>query len=174
MALPFFHHWFLLHILGMYFAFYYVDLYGYRIPGRILSGFIAARYLGPLNTAVPTAASVAVVLYFWPVVVHAPGPLYAFSAVYGLVASALQSLFAVTLAALTTDLGRLGTKMAMVFSVVAFASLTGSPIAGAIVQASSGGYLDAQLWAASSMLLGAGALAAARVGRTGWVLWQKI
>ncbi|KAI2470514.1 MFS general substrate transporter [Annulohypoxylon bovei var. microspora] len=179
---------------AVYFAFYYIDLYGYTyasftsldsinlllltnglgIPGRVLPGFIAARFLGPLNTAVPTAASVAVILYCWPAVAHAPGPLYAFAALYGLVASAIQSLFAVSLAALTDDLSQLGTRMGMVFSVVAFASLTGSPVAGAIVQASGGSYLGAQMWAASSMLLGALALAAARVSRTGWVLREKV
>ncbi|KAI1631586.1 MFS general substrate transporter [Biscogniauxia mediterranea] len=181
---------------AVYFAFYYIDLYGHEyasftsldsinlllltnalgIPGRVIPGFVAARYLGPLNTAVPTAVGVAVVLCCWPAVAHAraPGPLYAFAAVYGLVASAIQSLFAVSLAALTTDLSQLGTRMGMVFSVVAFASLTGSPVAGAIMQASGGSYLGAQLWAAGSMLLGAGALAAARVSRTGWVLRKKV
>ncbi|KAI2619632.1 MFS general substrate transporter [Hypoxylon sp. NC1633] len=179
---------------AVYFAFYYIDLYGYTyasftpldsinillvtnalgIPGRVLPGFIAARYLGPLNTAVPTAASVALVLYCWPAVAHAHGALYAFAVVYGLVASAIQSLFAVSLAALTDDLTQLGTRMGMVFSVVAFATLTGSPIAGAIIQSSGGSYLGAQIWAATSMLLGAVFLAAARVSRTGWVLKQQV
>ncbi|KAI1342354.1 MFS general substrate transporter [Xylariaceae sp. FL0016] len=179
---------------AVYFAFYYIDLWGYTyasfssldsinillitnalgIPGRVLPGFIAARYLGPLNTAIPTAVSVAVVLYCWPAVAHAPGPLYGFAVAYGLVASAIQSLFAVSLAALTDDLSQLGTRMGMVFSVVAFASLTGSPIAGAIVEASGGDYLGSQLWAATSMLLGAVALAAARVSRTGWVLRKQV
>ncbi|KAI1379380.1 MFS general substrate transporter [Hypoxylon crocopeplum] len=109
---------------AVYFAFYYIDLYGYTyasftsldsinlllitnalgVPGRILPGFIAARFLGPLNTAIPTAASVAVVLYCWPAVAHAAAPLYGFAVAYGLVASAIQSLFAVSLAALTDDL----------------------------------------------------------------------
>ena len=61
----------------------------------------------------------------------------------------------------------------MVFSVVAFASLTGSPIAGAIIEADGGTYLAAQIWGATSMLLGAVALTGARVGRTGWVLRAK-
>ena len=96
-----------------------------------------------------------------------------FAAIYGLFASAIQSLFAVSLAALTDDLSKLGTRMGMVFSVVAFASLTGSPIAGALIQADGGTYLGAQIWAATSMLLGAAALTVARVGRTGLVLQAK-
>ncbi|OTB09045.1 hypothetical protein M426DRAFT_316339 [Hypoxylon sp. CI-4A] len=178
---------------AVYFAFYYIDLYGYTyasftsldsinlllvtnalgIPGRVLPG-LGARFIGPLNTAIPTATSVAIVLYCWPGVQHAHGPLYAWAVVYGLVASAIQSLFAVSLAALTEDPSQLGTRMGMVFSVVAFATLTGAPIAGAIIQASGGSYLGAQLWAASSMLLGAGALVMARVGRIGWALKKQV
>ncbi|KAI0506270.1 MFS monocarboxylate transporter [Xylaria bambusicola] len=173
---------------AVYFAIYYIDLYGHTyasftsldsinlllitnalgIPGRILPGFIATYYLGPINTAIPTATVVAIVLFLWPVVAHEKIPLYVFAAAYGFVASAIQSLFAVGLAALTTDLSRLGTRMGMVFSVVAFASLTGVPIAGAIIEASGGRYLGAQLWAASITLLGAVALLVARVSKVGW------
>lgn len=140
------------------------------VPGRIIPGWIAARFLGPLNTAIPTAASVAVVLYCWPAVRHSQGSLYGFAFAYGLVASGIQSLFAVSLTALTDDLSKLGTRMGLVVTIVAVASLTGSPIAGALLQASGGDYLAAQMWAASSMLLAAVALAAARICRTGWVL----
>lgn len=50
-----------------------------------------------------------------------------------------QSLFA----ALTKDLSSLGTRMGM---VVAVASLTGSPTAGAFIDNNRGRYLGAQLW----------------------------
>ncbi|KAI0116597.1 hypothetical protein F4776DRAFT_673170 [Hypoxylon sp. NC0597] len=116
------------------------------IPGRTLLGF--AR------------------LILLATVTHAPDPLYGFAIAYGLVASAIQSLFIVFLAALTEDLGQLATRLGMVFSVVAFASLTGRLIAGAIIQTSGGSYLRAQLWAVSSLLLGAVAMAVARVSRT--------
>lgn len=175
---------------AVYFAFYYIDIYAATyasfnsvdsmnlllilnalgVPGRIIPGWIAARFLGPLNTAIPTAASVAVVLYCWPAVRHSQGSLYGFAFAYGLVASGIQSLFAVSLTALTDDLSKLGTRMGLVVTIVAVASLTGSPIAGALLQASGGDYLPAQMWAASSMLLAAVALAAARICRTGWVL----
>ena len=115
----------------------------------------------------------ALILYCWIGVQPSHSSLYIYAAVYGLFASAIQSLFAVSLAALTDDLTKLGTRMGMVFSVVAFASLTGSPIAGALIQADGGQFLAAQLWAATSILLGAVALTIARVGRTGLVLRVK-
>ncbi|CAG8972029.1 hypothetical protein HYALB_00004893 [Hymenoscyphus albidus] len=177
---------------AVYFAFYYVDLYGYEfanfssldsinilliakgigIPGRIIPGFIVFRWLGPLNTAIPTATAVAIVLYCWTGVGNSHSGLYVYAAFHGLVASSIQSLFAVSLAALTTDLSNLGTRMGMVFSV-AFASLTGSPIAGALIDRSEGEYLGAQIWAGTSMLLGAVALIVARVAQTGWKLMEK-
>ena len=116
---------------------------------------------------------VAIILYCWIGVGDSHNGLYVYAAIYGLVASAIQSLFAVSLAALTDDLSKLGTRMGMVFSVVAFACLTGSPIAGALIQADDGRYLGAQIWAATSMLLAAAALTVARVGRTGFVLMAK-
>jgi MFS family permease len=146
---------------------------GLGIPGRILPGFIASSWLGPLNTAIPTATIVAIILYCWASVGHSHSGLYVYAAIYGLAASAIQSLFAVSLAALTTDLSNLGTRMGMVFSVVAFACLTGSPIAGAIIERNQGQYLGAQTWAGTSMLLGAAALSVARVSRTGWKLQRK-
>lgn len=146
---------------------------GLGIPGRILPGFIASRWYGPLNTAIPTAILVAIILYCWIGVGDSRSGLYTFAAIYGLAASAIQSLFAVSLAALTDDTSKLGTRMRMVFSVVAFASLTGSPIAGALIQADGGKYMGAQIRGATSMLLGAAALIIARIGRTGLVLHVK-
>lgn len=100
--------------------------------------------------------------------------MYAFAAIYGFFASAIQSLFVASLAGLTNDLSKLGTRMGMVFSVVAFACLTGSPIAGALIQAADGTYLGAQIWGATAMLLGAASLTVARVGQTGFDLRAKI
>ena len=116
---------------------------------------------------------VAIILYCWIGVGDTHSGLYAYAAIYGFFASAIQSLFAVSLAALTDDLDKLGTRMGMVFSIVAFAALTGSPVAGALIQADGGRYLGAQIWAATGMILGAVALAIARIGRTGWNLKAK-
>lgn len=116
---------------------------------------------------------VAIILYGWAGVGDSRSGLYIFAAIYGFFASAIQALFAVSLAALTDDLDKLGTRMGMVFSVVAFASLTGSPIAGALIQAEGGTFLGAQIWGATSMLLGAAALTVARVARTGFVVRAK-
>lgn len=126
---------------------------GLGIPGRVLPGFIALRWCGPLNTASTTATLVAIILYTWIGVGDSRSGLYVFAAIYGFFASAIQSLLAVSLAALTDDVSKVGNRMGMVFSVVALASLTGSPIAGALIQADGRTYLGAQIWGATSMLL---------------------
>ena len=143
------------------------------VPGRILPGYISSRFLGPLNTAVPTAFLVALMLFLWIAVGDSRPGLYAFACIYGLFASAIQSLFAVSLTAITDDLDKLGTRMGMVFSIIAFAGLTGGPISGAFVGPKNDGYLGAQIWAGTAMACGGLALGAARVKRTGWVLRVK-
>lgn len=61
--------------------------------------------------------------------------------------------------------------MGMIFTIVSFAVLTGPPIEGALIAADGERYVGAQCFAGASMMLGAVALTAARVGRTGWV-WR--
>lgn len=114
-----------------YFVFYYVDDYGFEftgftesdsanlllisnalgIPGRVLPGAIASLWLGPLNTAIPTATLVSIIIFCWIAVGHSNAGLWIFAAMYGLFASAVQGLFAVCLASLTDDMSKVGTRM---------------------------------------------------------------
>lgn len=64
--------------------------------------------------------------------------------------------------------------MGMVFSIVAFAVLTGPPLAGALISAESGSYLGAQLFAATSLLVACGFLTASRHLKSGGVLMVKL
>lgn len=62
----------------------------------------------------------------------------------------------------------------MVFSIVAFAVLTGPPIAGALISANGGSYLGAQLFAGTSILVGCGLLTGSRHVRSGGFLFVKV
>ena len=108
---------------ALYFAFYYVGLFartevglsysqsinlliimnGVGMVGRLLPGWIADRYTGPLNSLIPVSAVCALMLYCWAAVSSSAG-LYVFSCVYGLFAAGIQSLWPATLTSLTTDL----------------------------------------------------------------------
>jgi hypothetical protein len=55
-----------------------------------------------------------------------------------------------------------GTRMGMVFTIVSFAVLTGPPIAGQLIQRKDGGYLYAQVFSGTVMVIGCSFLAASR------------
>jgi hypothetical protein len=62
----------------------------------------------------------------------------------------------------------------MILGFVSLANLTGPAICGAIIQQQRGGYLGAQLFGASSILLGAFMALAARVAKVGIDFRSKV
>lgn len=178
---------------GLYFAFYYIGSFtrdalgasqqtsikvlmvmnGVGAPGRLIPGFVADRYFGPLNAFLPFVLMSSVLLYCWAAV-SSVGASYAFAVVYGFFAAGIQSLFLATLSSLTTDPSKTGVRMGMVLTVISLATLTGQPLAGALIQSDAGRYLRAQMFAASSMALGFAVLVAARFAKVGRVLMVKV
>ncbi|KAI1266959.1 MFS general substrate transporter [Xylariaceae sp. FL1019] len=171
---------------GLYFVFYYLGSYsrsefihpqlsytsslnlflilnGIGIVGRLGPNFIADR-LGPVNIMFPAALFASITLFAW-MVIDTPNKLYVWAAFYGIAAGGLQSLFPAALSSLTTDPRKQGTRIGMVFTIVSFATLTGNPIAGAIITASGGKYTGAQAFTGSIMLIGAAFIFSARIVR---------
>ena len=177
---------------GIYPAYYYVGEYatsivgvsyansvnlliimnGIGIIGRLIPPFFADKYTGPANMMIPFVLFSSISLYCWPAI-RSQGGLFAFATIYGLFSSAVNALFPTTLASLTTDMTKMGTRMGMVYTTIAFATLTGTPIAGAIV-GSAGGYLGMELFAASLLMIGASFLVAARVAGSGMRLMVRM
>ncbi|KAL8783114.1 MAG: hypothetical protein Q9213_004871 [Squamulea squamosa] len=141
-------------------------LNGVGVFGRLIPAYLADHYFGPLNTLVPFVMIAALLIYCWAAVVS-PGGLTGFAVIYGLFAAGIQSLFPATTSSLTTDLKKTGVRMGMVFSTVSIACLTGSPLAGALIQERNGDYLGAQVFGGTVMMAGAAALVAARLAKTG-------
>ncbi|KAI0871128.1 MFS general substrate transporter [Hypoxylon argillaceum] len=171
---------------GVYFAFYYLGAYsrsaflhpslsyvdslnlvlilnGISILGRLLPNHLADRY-GPLTLLAPMALACAIALFAW-MVVDTPAKLYVWTSFYGIAAGGIQSLFPAGLSSLTTDPRKQGTRIGMVFTIVSFATLTGNPIAGAIIAADGGRYNGAQAFTGTSLILGASLIIGARVVR---------
>ena len=146
---------------------------GVGCVGRVIPAYFADRYFGPLNTLIPAVFGAGFMIYCWAAI-SSRGGLTAFAVVYGLFAAGIQALFPATLSSLTTDLKRTGVRMGMVFSVVSFASLTGPPLAGALVQEDRGKYLHAQMFAGSVLVGGCLVLIASRVMRTGPTLIARV
>ncbi|RYP03459.1 hypothetical protein DL764_005140 [Monosporascus ibericus] len=173
------------NFLGLYFAFYYISAFsrtmitlqlsytdslnlllvlnGVGAAGRLLPNFLADR-VGPLNMLAPSCLLSSVCLLAW-IAVRTPAGLYAWVVFFGTFGGAIQSLFPAGLSSLTTDLRKQGTRMGMVFTIVSFAVLTGSPIGGALISAMDGSYLGAQLFTGVSMLVGMSFILGARLVR---------
>ena len=172
---------------SLYFAFYYVGSFGRDIIhvseadsidlllimngvgafGRLIPGYLADKYFGPLNLILPFAFVSGLLLYCWTAVSSKNG-LIAFAVVYGIFAAGIQGLFPATLTSLTTDLKKAGVRIGMCFSVISFACLTGSPLGGALIQKDEGDYIGAQIFAGSVMIAGCALLLVTRVAKVGW------
>jgi hypothetical protein len=147
------------------------NIVGY--PGRIIPALLADSYLGPLNTLLLLSSSCFILIYVW-IAVFSYGSLVAFTIFYGLFNGGVQGLFISALSSLTTDLSKIGTRMGMILTILAFCTLTGAPIAGALIDAEGGSFLAVQLFGGTSMLLGTGILIAARAAKTGRVVMKRI
>lgn len=139
---------------------------GVGIAGRMLSSFLADRWLGPLNTIIPFVLAVGAILFSW-ITVHTKAGIVVLATCYGVLGAGVQTLFPATTSSLSTDLSRAGSRMGMAFTVVSFASLTGPPIAGALIQHDDGLFLYAQLFGGSTILAGCCLLCAARLVKAG-------
>ncbi|KAI1277848.1 riboflavin transporter MCH5 [Xylaria sp. FL0933] len=148
-------------------------LNGVSIFGRLLPNHLADRY-GPLSILAPFALFGGITILAW-MVVDTPTKIYVWAAFYGITAGGIQSLFPAGLSSLTTDPRKQGTRIGMVFTIVSFATLTGNPIAGAIIAANGGKYNGAQGFAGASLILGASLIFGARLVRmrrtgSGWAV----
>ncbi|KAJ4188562.1 hypothetical protein NW767_011849 [Fusarium falciforme] len=131
------------------------------IPGRMVAAWLADRYFGAVNVFIPTILSAGICIYMWSQVHTLPGG-FVWVSVFGYFGAGIQSLFPSTCASLTKDLSKAGTRIGMIFTIISFAALTGSPLAGKFMQMTGGDYLAAQMWGGSSMMLGAALLFAAK------------
>ena len=115
----------------------------------------------------------AITFYAWIAVVTRTG-MYVFAAFWGFAAGASQGCFVGALASLTADPQKMGTRFGMVTTITGFATLAGTPTAGAIIDQSGGVYTWAMVWAGSVAISAFLAMAASRVAVTGWKLKIKI
>ncbi|KAJ6780087.1 hypothetical protein PWT90_01016 [Aphanocladium album] len=158
---------------GLYIAFFYISSFAKQVASfsqeqainllmimnaagvlsRIGPSYLADRYTGPMNLLIPSALFSGVMMVVWICVSDRNG-IYVFAVFYGIFAASFQGLFPVTLASICSDMKTLGTRIGMVMTIISFASLTGPPIAGALLSVGKGSYLYVQLFAGITMMLG--------------------
>jgi MFS family permease len=102
-------------------------------------------------------------MYSW-IGIHSIGGLYAFAAIYGSGSAVVQALWPAIIGKCSKepDLKKAGVRMGMAFTIVSFASLTGPPLAGALIQSMGGNYIGANIWAGTSFMVGGCLLIATR------------
>jgi MFS family permease len=148
-------------------------LNGVSIPARPVAGYIANWHVGVMNTYIIATVFFGAVTLAW-MAVHDRAGMYAIAVFFGLGNGVCQGLFLGSLASLTKDASKMGTRIGMVHTLVAFATLAGPPTAGAIIDSSNGRYTYAQIWAGILILIAAGLFIGARTAVVGRVIRVKI
>ncbi|KAI9158712.1 Aspyridones efflux protein apdF [Paramyrothecium foliicola] len=182
-----------LNLYALYFGFFYINAYARNIIGfssiesvglllitnamgipiRPVVGYIADHYIGPINAYIITSGLLSATVFGWIGVKDRTG-MYVFSVFFGLANGGSQGMFVGSLASLTKDPQKMGTRFGMVCTICAFATLAGPPTAGAIIDSSSGDFIWAQVWGGAVIAGAVMALASCRVAATGWRWKAKI
>ncbi|KAI0383112.1 MFS general substrate transporter [Hypomontagnella monticulosa] len=123
------------------------------IPARPIFGYIADRYWGPVNTFGLNCLALGLMAFAWIGIRERAG-MYAYSVAMGFVNGGAQGIFTSAASSFVKDITKMGTWMGMTFALCGFATLSGPPTMGAIIDASGGIYFYAQVWAGSVIILG--------------------
>ncbi|KAL3491564.1 major facilitator superfamily domain-containing protein [Aspergillus germanicus] len=143
--------------------------------GRIIPPYIA-DHIGRFNTMIlTTIVSIILVLALWlPSRTNATA--ITFAVLYGFSGGSAVSL-APALIAQISDIREIGVRSGTYFAISAFAALTGTPIAGALLpEPLSGSYLGLELFCAATMGVGVVLYVLARgvVPKGGWGIRVKV
>lgn len=102
--------------------------------GRIIPNYLADR-VGPFNVILWCCACSTVLIFCWIRITSQSG-LIAFCVLYGFCSGAFVSMPPVCVARITPDLSIIGSRLGLFFFIYGFGLLIGSPVAGAILNAS--------------------------------------
>jgi MFS family permease len=138
--------------------------------GRVIPNYIS-DYIGRLNVQTPAVAMAGILVLLW-LPVNEIGALMTIAILYGFFSGALLGLPPAAVASMTPDLSSFGGRLGVVFVAMSISSLIGSPVTGAIVQASNGSYDGARIWGGVTMIVGAIVLLFARMVKAKWVIWE--
>ncbi|CAN8105329.1 unnamed protein product [Discula destructiva] len=143
------------------------------IFGRILPGIVADKF-GKFNTmiAVTTLSSI-VTLAVWIPAHSSTAGIIVFTALFGFASGGFITLMTAVIAQVS-DIRQIGIRTGTSMAVMSFGALTGSPIAGAIVQSQHGGFLGLQLFCGLCMVISVVIFVAARVLLGSWRLAVKV
>lgn len=137
------------------------------LVGRILGGALANR-LGRFNTLAAASAACGILILCW-LRIKSRGGMVVLSVLFGFCSGIVIGLFAATIAVTAPKPNVIGSYLGMAMGVLSLASLTGTPITGAMIS-TYGTYDAAIIFAGVSAVLGAVIIFVARVVYAGWRL----
>lgn len=182
---------FFLHFWGLYMPFFFLGIFareelhmsssnnlllvlnGVGVIGRILPNLIGQTFTGVMNITILFSLISALLLYCWAAITSVSG-VYVWVVFNGIFAGGMQALFPTLATQQAPEANKVGTWTGMVLTVVSFACLTSAPIQGALIQALGGRYIGAQMFSASSIIVGGVLLVVARQSKTGGKIRIKI
>jgi MFS family permease len=135
--------------------------------GRILGGALANR-LGRLNTLASASAACGILILCW-LRIKSHGGMIVFSVMFGFFSGIVIGLFTATIAMTAPKPNVIGSYIGMALGVLGLASLTGTPITGAMIS-TYGTYDGAIIFAGVAAVVGAVIIFVARVVYAGWRL----
>ena len=142
------------------------------IVGRIAPGFAGDKF-GRFNIMIfITALSAIITLALW-IPGKSTGAIIAYAILFGFSSGGFIGL-APTLIAQVSDIRQIGVRVGTSFAVQSFGALTGSPIAGAIVDSQNGDFWGLQLFCGLTMVVSVVAFVAGRWTLVGWTVWKKV
>ncbi|KAJ5301143.1 tRNA(Thr) (cytosine(32)-N(3))-methyltransferase [Penicillium atrosanguineum] len=148
------------------------------LPGRILPGYLGDK-LGRFNIMIAMCSlSAVVILALWlPGTLLSPGSVAVyviFSMLYGFASGAFVGMVPALLSQISPDMTKIGVRQGVLFTCISIASLTGSPIAGAILNSQNGTYWGLQVFAGAMMTAGVLFFVAGRMVLAGPTIAKKV
>ncbi|OKP10903.1 Riboflavin transporter MCH5 [Penicillium subrubescens] len=135
--------------------------------------------LGRYNVMIAMCSlSSIVILALWlPGTLLSPGSVAVyviFSMLYGFASGAFVGMVPALLSQISPDVTKIGVRQGVLFTCISIASLTGSPIAGAILSRQNGTYWGLQVFAGAMMGAGVFFFTAGRIVLAGTSIAKKI
>ena len=125
------------------------------LAGRIIPTFLADKITsGPILIQSLAAITCGALAAGWSYLNASIAGLVAWAVAYGFFSGSLICLIPAAAANLTDDMSRLGGRLGIVFAANAFASLIGSPVAGAILKNTENGWRGLAFYCAGLNLAG--------------------
>jgi hypothetical protein len=88
--------------------------------------------------------------------------------------AAVQAVGMASLSSLTKDLSKIGTRVGMAMTILSFAAMGGTPLAGVLLDINGGSFLYTQIFGGVITSVGVGFLVAARIADSGFVIRRKL